>query len=128
MSHLCYLHQVGADGEPISSQHLELQSDDGQSQRGALELPKLVAGHTVLHLSGPQRHLEAWGPVLMLHYGTTHFRVHTGAQADGRDEEGVARDEQGVELQRDGQGNLTRTETKSLASSAHLFLLSFHNI
>ncbi len=58
-SDLCFPQQVGKDREPIRRQPLQLQGDDGQSQHGALELPELVAGHTVLHLPGPQRRLEA---------------------------------------------------------------------
>lgn len=59
LDYLCFSQQVGKNGEPIRRQPLQLQSDDGQSQYGALELPELVAGHTVLHLPGPQRRLEA---------------------------------------------------------------------
>lgn len=63
LHYLCFPQQVGKNGEPVGRQSLQLQSDDGQSQYGALELPELVAGHAVLHLPGPQRRLEA-GPVL----------------------------------------------------------------
>lgn len=102
-SYMCFLQQVGQDGEPVGRERLQLQGDDGQGQRGAFELPELVAGHTVLHLPGAQRHLEARG--LLLRPGTGgeraggRGRVHTGAQTDGRMEVGVARDEQGVELE-----------------------------
>lgn len=109
-SYLCFLQQLGEDGEPVGRERLQLQSDDGQGQRGALELPKLVAGHTVLHLSGPQRRLEACGPLLMLRPAGKHtgvsWRVPADARAepDGRNEVRVAGDEQGVELDRRGVG------------------------
>lgn len=105
-SYLCFLQQIGEDGEPVGRQRLQLQSDDGQGQRGALELPKLVAGHTVLHLPGPQRRLEARRPLLMPRPGGKQSGVccrvpaDAGAEPDGRNEVRVAGDEQGVELDR----------------------------
>ena len=94
-SYLCFLQQIGEDGEPVRRERLQLQSDDGQGQRGALELPKLVAGHTVLHLPGPQRRLEARRRLLR-----PQLREDAGAEPDGRNEVRVAGDEQGVELDR----------------------------
>ncbi|KAG7215399.1 hypothetical protein INR49_022524 [Caranx melampygus] len=89
---------VGEDGEPIRCQRLQLQGDDGQSQRGAFELPELVAGHTVLHLPGPQRRLEARRRLLRPRPGGKLPGVEAGAEPDGRNEVGVGGDEQGVEL------------------------------
>lgn len=103
-SYLCFLQQVSEDREPVRCERLQLQGDDGQGQCGALELPKLVAGHTVLHLPGPQRRLEARRPLLMPRPGGEHTGVcrqvpaDAGAEPDGRNEVGVAGDEQGVEL------------------------------
>lgn len=105
-SYLCFLQQIGEDGEPVGRQRLQLQSDDGQGQRGALELPELVAGHTVLHLPGPQRRLEARRPLLTPRPGGKQSGVccrvpaDAGAEPDGRNEVRVAGDEQGVELDR----------------------------
>lgn len=104
-SYLCFFQQIREDGEPVRNQHLQLQGDDGQGQRGAFELPELVAGHTVLHLPGPQHRLEARRSLL------NHFRRqptgahggvpgHACAKPDGRNEVRVAGDEQGMELDR----------------------------
>lgn len=101
-SHLCFLQQICEDGEPVGRERFQLQGDDGQGQRGALELPELVAGHTVLHLPGPQRHLEARGPLLRSPPGGGHVGVRgrdARAEPDGRNEVRVAGDEQGVELE-----------------------------
>lgn len=63
-----------------------------------------MAGHTVLHLPGPQRRLEARGRLLMPELAGIHTGVccgvpaDAGAEPDGRNEVGVAGDEQGVEL------------------------------
>ncbi|KAF3841092.1 hypothetical protein F7725_006954, partial [Dissostichus mawsoni] len=78
--------QVGKYGEPIGREHLQLQGDDGQGQRGALELPELVAGHTVLHLPGPQRRLDPRGPLLKPRPRGRRPGVRGGAQPDGRSE------------------------------------------
>lgn len=99
-SYLCFLQQVGKDWEPVGCERLQLQSDDGQGQRWALELPKLVAGHTMLHLPGPQRRLEARRSLLMVGPGgkQSGVRCRVPANTNGRNEVGVAGDEQGVEL------------------------------
>lgn len=103
-SYLCFLQQVCEHREPVWCERLQLQSDDGQGQRGALKLPELVAGHTVLHLPGPQRRLEARRCLLMPEPARKHTGVRrrvpavAGAEPDGRNEVGVAGDEQGVEL------------------------------
>ena len=118
-SYLRFLQQIREDGEPVGREHLQLQSDDGQGQRGAFELPELVAGHTVLHLPGPQHRLEARRRLLMPRAGGEQTRVccqvpvHAGAEPDGRNEVRVAGDEQGVELDR--RGAERRNETKTLA-------------
>lgn len=103
-SYLCFLQQIGQHGEPVGREHLQLQSDDGQGQCGALELPKLVASHTVLHLPGPQRHLEAGRSFLMPRPSGENagvrcrVRADAGSETNGRDEVGVDGDEHGVEL------------------------------
>lgn len=81
-AYLCFIQQFDEDREPVGGERLQLQGDDRQGQRGALALPELVAGHTVLHLPGPQLRLEA-GPLL-----------------SGREQEEVrmARQQQGTEL------------------------------
>lgn len=107
-SYLCFLQQIRQDGEPVGSEYLQLQSDDGQSQCGAFELPKLVAGHTVLHLPGPQHCLEARRHLLMPQPGGKRIGVccrvpvDTGAEPDGRNQVRVAGDKQGVELDQRG--------------------------
>lgn len=104
LSYLYFLQQIRQDGEPVGSEHLQLQSDDGQSQCGAFELPKLVAGHTVLHLPGPQHCLEARRHLLMPQPGGERtgvccwVPVDAGAEPDGRNQVRVAGDKQGVEL------------------------------
>lgn len=118
-SYLCFFQQICEDREPVRNEHLQLQSDDGQGQCGAFELPELVAGHTVLHLPGPQHRLEAWRCLLM------HFRWeqtgahcgvpgHTCAKSNGRNEVRVAGDEQGMELDR-GERRRVKSETKTLS-------------
>lgn len=108
-SYLCFFQQVCEDREPVWNERLQLQGDDGQGQRGAFELPELVAGHTVLHLPGPQHRLEAQRRLLMPRTGGEHTGVccavpgHACAELDGRDEVRVAGDEQGVELDRGGK-------------------------
>ena len=111
-SYLRFLQQVGKYGEPIGREHLQLQGDDGQGQRGALELPELVAGHTVLHLPGPQRRLEPRGPLLKPRPRGRRPGVRGGTQPDGRSEVRVAGDEQGVELQRRRAGKWRGTRPK----------------
>lgn len=103
-SYLCFFQQVCEDREPVWNERLQLQSDDGQGQRGAFELPELVAGHTVLHLPSPQHRLEAQRRLLMPRTDGeqtgARCRVpdHACAKPDGQDEVRVAGDEQGVEL------------------------------
>lgn len=104
-SYLCFFQQIREDGEPVGNEHLQLQSDDGQGQRGASELPELVAGHTVLHLPGPQHRLEARRSLLTRpRWEPTGARRgvpgHACAEPDGRNEVRVAGDEQGMELDR----------------------------
>lgn len=104
-SYLCFFQQIREDGEPVRNEHLQLQSDDGQGQRGASELPELVAGHTVLHLPGPQHRLEARRSLLTRpRWEPTGARRgvpgHACAEPDGRNEVRVAGDEQGMELDR----------------------------
>lgn len=107
-SYLCFFQQVCEDWEPVWNECLQLQGDDGQGQRGAFELPELVAGHTVLHLPGPQHRLEAQRRLLMPRTCGEQTGAccvvpgHACAKLDGRDEVRVARDEQGVELDRGG--------------------------
>lgn len=81
-AYLCFIQQFDENGEPVRGERLQLQGDDRQGQRGTLALPELVAGHTVLHLPGPQLRLEA-GPFL-----------------NGREQEEVrvTRKQQGTEL------------------------------
>lgn len=117
-SYLCLFQQIREDREPVRNEHLQLQSDDGQGQRGAFELPELVAGHTVLHLPGPQHRLEARRRLLMrFRWEQTgaHCGVpgHACAKPDGRNEVRVAGDEQGMELDR-GEGRRVNSETKTL--------------
>ncbi|KAI3373845.1 hypothetical protein L3Q82_022425 [Scortum barcoo] len=115
------LQQIGEDREPVGRERLQLQSDDGQGQRGALELPKLVAGHTVLHLPGPQRRLEAWRGLLIPRPSRKQIGVRcrvpadAGAEPDGWNEVRVTGDEQGVELDRRRAEEMKRNETKPLA-------------
>lgn len=109
-SYLCFFQQICEDWEPVWNQHLQLQSDDGQGQRGAFELPKLVAGHTVLHLPGPQHRLEARRRLLRPQSGGEQTGARCGvpghacAEPDGRNEVRVAGDEQGMELGREESG------------------------
>lgn len=143
-SYLCFLQQIGEDGEPVRRERLQFQSDDGQGQRGALELPKLVAGHTVLHLPGPQRCLEARGCLLTPRSCGKQTGVccripaDAGAGPDGRNEVRVAGDEQGVELDQSEQRNKQeeRDQNFSIMMSllsqcafiAHPLPLQLHNI
>lgn len=103
-SYLCFLQQIREDGEPVGRERLQLQGDDGQGQRGALELPKLVAGHTVLHLPGPQHRLAVGGRLLKPSKVRCWVAAGAGAEPNGRNEVRVAGDEQGVELDRRGAG------------------------
>lgn len=86
--YLCSPQQVGEDRKPVGCELLQLQGDDGQGQCGALELPELVASHTVLYLPGPQHRLAARGRLLrMLPVPGGGGQVRVGG------------DQQGVELQ-----------------------------
>lgn len=114
-SYLCSPQQVGEDGKPVGRELLQLQGDDGQGQCGALELPELVAGHTVLHLPGPQHCLAARGRLL-------RTPTAPGRERGGRGEEGQVRvggDQQGVELQEEQE-----EEEKELKVSKATLLLS----
>ena len=116
------LQQVGDHGEPLGRERLQLQGDDGQGQRGALELPKLVAGHTVLHLPGPQRRLEDRGPLLMA--GPAGGRAGEPARwtewgGGGRRRAGRGtgdRDGRGEEEEQDQNVSIT------MSSPSHLFI------
>lgn len=126
-SYLCFFQQICEDREPVRDERLQLQSDDGQGQCGAFELPELVAGHTVLHLPGPQHRLEARRSLLMpFRWEQTgaHCRVpgHACAKPDGRNEARVAGDEQGVELD-GGERRRVKSETKTLSLRCHCCLI-----
>lgn len=119
-SYLCFFQQIREDGEPVGNEHLQLQGDDGQGQRGASELPELVAGHTVLHLPGPQHRLEARRRLLKRSRreqagARGGVPGHACAKPDGRNEVRVAGDEQGMELDR-GEGEKGEKEDKTLPS------------